>query len=711
MTEARLKQDAMPLPPLRGDLRLIAGAAASADGSPTWLIVDPVRGKYFQIGWTAYQILSRWGSRSTEELLAEIHSETVCRATNQDLEDLLRFLYANHLMRDPPRGGYRALAAMAEASRPLWITWLVHHYLFFQIPLFQPDRFLRATLPYVEWLYSRTVAWVFGIIGLAGLYLVSRQWDAFIATFLHFFTLQGLALYFISLVVVKVFHELGHAYTATRYGCRVSTMGIAVLVMAPMLYSDTSDAWRLTSRRQRAAIGAAGMVVECALAALALFAWSFFDDGVARSLAFIVATTSLMLGAAINLSPFMRFDGYYVLSDLLGIPNLHDRAFAFGRWRLRQFLFGLQVPMPEPVSSARCRFLVYFAWAVWVYRLVLFLGIALMVYHYFFKLLGLILFAVEIGWFIVLPIVQELKIWWAIRGTIQTQQRAWLSAGIATLAVVGLLVPWSNHVYLPAVLEAIPHATLYTPAAGKIVELNMEPGHKVQAGDPLVVVEAPTLERDIALTHKRIEVERLRAHRQSVDPEKLASTQVTLETLRARLFELEGYRKMQQTLYLTAPIAGRVTDLAEGLHVGLWINKELALAYVVDPQGEELHALVEESMVKYLEVGQPARFIPDGPERPSLPARIQEIRHVDESSFTVPYLASTYGGAVPVQADAYGKLKPEISVYRVTLRLTELPPQWTQAVRGTVVVEGPRISLASRAWEKAARVLIRESGV
>jgi len=709
MTPTPPQKQEVLLPPLRGDLRLLAGTSA-ADGSPTWVIVDPVRGKYFQIGWTAYQILSRWGPRSVEKLLAEIHSETICRATRQDVEDLLRFLYANHLMRDPPRGGYRAYAVQAEAARPSWLLWLVHHYLFFQIPLFRPDRFLRATLPFVEWLYSRSVAWTIGGIGLVGLYLVSRQWDTFMATFLHFFTLRGLALYGLCLGVVKVFHELGHAYTATRYGCRVPTMGIAMVVMVPMLYSDTSDAWKLTSRHQRAAIGAAGMIVECALAAMALFAWSFLDDGVARSLVFIVATTSLMVGAAINVSPFMRFDGYYVLSDLLGIPNLHDRAFAFGQWQLRKLLFGLETPMPEAVTAARGRFLVYFAWGVWAYRFTLFLGIAFMVYHYFFKLLGLILFAIEIGWFILLPIMREVKAWWMLRAAIRQRRRVWVSAGMVAAVAAVLFVPWSNRFHLPAVLEAIPHATIYTPAAGKIVELTLEPGRWVQAGDPLVVVEAPTLEKDIALTHKRIEVERLRAQRQSIDPEKLANTQVTLETLRARLFELEGFRKKQQTLYLTAPMAGFVTDRADGLHVGRWINKELGLAFIVDPQGEELHAVVEESLVKYLQVGQAARFVPDGPERPSLKAQVQEIRDIDESSFTVPYLASLYGGGVPVHEDASHRLKPETSVYRVTLRLSEPPPRWAQAVRGTVLVEGPRISFARRAWEQTARVLIRESG-
>ena len=129
----RPKQDIV-LPPLRGDLRLITGASA-ADGSPTWVIVDPIRGKYFQIGWDAYQILSRWASQSAEAVLAQIHTETTCRASIQDVEEPPSFFLRQPLMRDPPQGGYRAYAEQAEAARPSWVTWLIHHYLFFQIPL------------------------------------------------------------------------------------------------------------------------------------------------------------------------------------------------------------------------------------------------------------------------------------------------------------------------------------------------------------------------------------------------------------------------------------------------------------------------------------------------------------------------------------------------------------------------------------------------
>jgi len=709
MSRLELNTQEKALPLLREDLRFVEGAS-NVDGSPTWVVVDPVRGKYFQIGWDAYQMLLRWKGRSAEAVLSEVRAETTSHATKEDLNALLQFLYSNHLLRDLPPGGYRAYASQAESAQLKWLPWLIHHYLFLQIPLVRPDRFLRATLPYVEWMSSRPVAWAIALLGLIGLHLVSRQWEAFTTTFLHFFTPLGFVLYVLCLVLVKVCHELGHAYTAARYGCRVPTMGMAMVVMVPMLYSDTSDAWKLKSRHKRVAIGAAGMIVECSLAALAIFAWNFLGDGVVRSFVFIMATTSLLTGLGINLSPFMRFDGYYVLADWLGIPNLHDRAFAFGKWQLRRLLFGLDLPMPEPVSLVRRRLLVWFAWATWVYRVTLFLAIAFVVYQYFFKVLGIMLFAVEIGWFILLPIMHEMKVWWSMRPMLAKQGRTWVSAGGLVVLIALLFIPWSDRVRLPAVLEATPHATLYAPAPGRIAALEVGEGRRVSAGETLVVLESPTLEKDMALTRKRIEVEQLKRLRQFADQQELAQHQVTLETLKAHLSQLEGLQRQQQNLSLVTPIAGVVTDKAEALHAGRWINKELPLAYVIDPTGEEVHAVVPETDVGYLRAGQHARFIPEGPERPILNAQIIQIRDIDEGAFMVPYLASLYGGDVPVREGADHKMKPETSVYRVTLALVGAPPQWNQAVRGTVLVEGPRISLARRLWEEGARVFIRESG-
>ena len=684
--------------------------APTPDGTPTWTIHDPVRNKYYQIGWVAHQLLSRWNCGSSDRLVKALNSETTHQVSKEDVEDLIKFLYANSLTRDPATGNSQAFVEQVEGQRQHWVKWLIHHYLFIRIPLVRPDRFLRATLPIVAPVYTKTMGWLVVLSGVIGLYLVAQQWETFTNTFLYFFTWEGVLVYGLAFGLVKILHELGHAYTATRYGCRVPTMGIVFMVMFPMMYTDTTDVWRLTSRRQRFFVSAAGTIVELALAMLATLAWNFLPPGVLRSVAFVLATTSWVMVLAINLNPLLRFDGYYVLSDWLGVENLQDRSFAFGSWKLRQVLFGIDDPPPRQVSSSLAKKLIVYAWMVWVFRFFLFLGIALLVYHLFFKLLGLFLFAVEILWFIVLPIAREVKVWWNLKGIITRKRRFWVTAFACASLVALVFVPWVTRISIPAVLETAQHATIYTPTPGRIVKRFIEKGQLVTQGEVLFTLEAPALDNQIAIKKKQIEILEIRARRQAVSSEELADIHVVGAELKTRLSEFWGVREKRDNLVLRSPMAGMVTDIADSLHPGRWVNEKLALAFIVKPTMPEIHALVPETELENLEAGQHARFIPDDLSRPTIGARVGEVRQVDEKAFEVPYLASIFGGGVPVRQDEQGELQPETSVYRVKLNVVGEPPLWNRAIRGIVHVDGPPRSLFERAWDGVIAVLIRESG-
>lgn len=205
---------ARPLPRLRANLQFLR-STPTPDGQPTWTIVDPVRNRYFQIGWTAHQLLERWASGSIDRIIQSVQSDSTCRVTEQDVQDVITFLFANNLTEESPSGSSRDYAAQAEATRQGWGAWLLHHYLFVRIPLVRPERFLRATLPLVAPLFTWGAAWLAMLLGVIGLYLVSRQWDTFLSTFPSFFTFQGAVLSAAALAGIKVLHELGHAYTAT----------------------------------------------------------------------------------------------------------------------------------------------------------------------------------------------------------------------------------------------------------------------------------------------------------------------------------------------------------------------------------------------------------------------------------------------------------------------------------------------------------------
>ena len=487
-------------------------------------------------------------------------------------------------------------------------------------------------------------------------------------------------------------------------------MGVALMVMMPVLYSDMSDTYRLTSKRKRLLIAAAGVIAELGLASLALFAWGMLPEGAARSIAFIVATTSVIMSLAVNLNPFMRFDGYYVLADGLGLPNLQDRAFAFGQWKLRELLFGGRVAPPEATSSVLRRTLVSYAWAIWAYRVILFAGIALMVYHYFFKALGLILFMVEIVWFIAMPIVREVTGWWKNRDLYESSPRTWLTAGCLSLVILLTFIPVRTSLSVPAVLQAAAYATVFAPTPGRIQKVLIDDGQVVRAGDALLILENPSLDKEVRLAETKVAMWDYRLGRQAGYGQDRTQRQVIAESLRAELAELTGLEAKRDTLILKAPIAGIVRDRADSLTVGRWIDQKVSIAYLVEQGRTEIEGFVPVDELAYLEVGQHAQFVPMDLTWPAVDARVMEIAEVDERELIVPYLASVYGGEVPVRKDDKGRLKPEVSVYRVRLSLDGMATSPNQILAGQVQIEGRPSSMAKRAWDRIVSVLIRESG-
>lgn len=701
---------AMPLPRLRDDLHLLPGPRA-ADGGPTWTIFDPVRHRYHRLSAAAFEMLSRWDAGTVGGLVARVAGETLHAPTAGQTLELIRFLRANGLVDLSGPQDLQGWKAQAAAGRQGWMTWVLHHYLFIRIPLVRPDRFLVRTWPLVRPLYHRRTVVLLGVMLALGLYLVARQWDVFVAGLARFATLEGLFWTGVTLVLTKIIHELGHAYTAHRYGCRVPTMGVALMVLFPVLYTDTTDSWRLTDRKARLAIGAAGVISELGLAVVATLLWSFLPEGALRNAVYIVATASWVTTLAINLSPFMRFDGYYLLSDLWDIPNLQARAFALARWRLREALFGFGEPMPEPWPARRRRWLIAYAMGTWVYRLFLFLGIAVLVYHFFIKVVGILLFAVELIWFVGRPIWTEVQAWWERRDRIRLRGRTlgWLAFLVA--GIVGLAVPLRSTVPLPAVLEAVEAGTLYAPVPGRVAEVLTAEGALVEQGQPLLRLENPDLVQDLWAAEQEIRIARLRLVQAAAGGEALEDRlvlEVELERLRE---EARGLAAEVDRLTLRAPVAGQVTDMARGLTPGRWVNPSLALATVAAPETGRIVAYADQLQAPRLEVGARTRFHADDPLAPPLEGTVSAVAPVNLTVLPDAYLAATQGGPIGVRP---GVGKPEQPVpvdplYRVEITLEAAPTGPLQVRRGVVRVEGAPLSLLDRGWRFVAGVLIRET--
>ena len=271
---------AAPLPPLRQDLRLHK-AAPDQDGSPAWSIQDPVTNRFFRIGWLEFECLLRWPGNPAQ-IADDIATTTPLSVETEQVEAFARFLEQHRLVR-PTAEGVARLAAAANAPGWKHWRWWLHHYLFIRVPLIRPERWLAAALPWVRPILSPFGIGLMIIASFLGLFLVARQWDQFTHGLMDILTMAGISGFMFALVISKTCHELGHALVATHFRVRVSHMGIALVVLWPMFYTDTSESWKLRSSRQRLAVSTAGIAVEMALAGLATLAWALLDDGLLTS--------------------------------------------------------------------------------------------------------------------------------------------------------------------------------------------------------------------------------------------------------------------------------------------------------------------------------------------------------------------------------------------------------------------------------------------
>ncbi len=697
--------DEITLPLLRADLRLVT-LAPEADEDERWAIYDPLRHTYHRINLQTLEIVRHWTPGPITQSTDHINKSSGIQVSVDRLAELLSFFEAHGLVDHQGSALTSALAKQRAKKKSESLRRLIHAYVFLRIPLFRPQRFLDALKPCTRIFYTPAF-WIalFCLIGLEA-YLVSRDWDRFISTFFGFLSWEGAAGYGLALVIVKIAHEFGHALTATRYGCRVPVMGIGFLLMFPILFTDTTDAWQLTDKRKRLAIASAGVAAEIILAVFATLMWFLLAEGALKSILFFIATTSWILTLFINLNPFMRFDGYYLLSDLLGIDNLQPRANAMGRWALRESLFRPGESRPESVAPNTARLMVIYAYILWVYRFFLFVGIALLLHGFFIKAIAIFLAALEIGWFIVLPILSEIRKWPALISRGNRVRRA--ASGLAFLAcVMTLVLPWRSAILVPAVHRPVETTAVYAPFPARLEKLMVGAGEHVGAGDPVAVFSSPYLDLQIRANDTERQLLASRLGRLASDQTDRAQRLIIERQLYKAQKRREGLKKLQADLVVRAPIDGITYSLPRGLRPGDWIGRDTPLLRLHEPARGEIVAFIAEDDISNLRSGGKARFYPDDPVGKPVSASLADIAPIGLARINTPLIASTFGGPLPATTGADGSPEPARGTFEAVLIADG---QISREVRGWVRLETTRYSVVSGLARRATALWNREIG-
>ena len=688
------------LPPLREELELFS-APTAGDGQPNWTLHDPVRNSFFRIDWLSFEILSRWQMAEADVIAADIDRHTTLHPEVEDVLVMSRFLQDNQLLRTPANSA-RQMADSVRRRRGTWFSTLLHSYLFFRVPLVRPDDWLQRHIGWVAPLFTKGFAWLTLLVLVIGLVLVERDWTRFTSTLIDTFSWQGFVGYGVALIGVKILHELGHAFTAKRFGCRVPTMGVAFLVMFPMAYTDTNEVWKLGQRQQRFKVAAAGVLTELVVAVWATLAWTLLPEGLPKSIAFMLATTTWIATLAINSSPFMRFDGYFLLSDWLDMPNLHARSFALARWHMREWLFDLGHEPPEYFSRKMSIGLILFAYATWIYRLLLFLGIAALVYHFFIKAVGILLFAVEIGWFVLMPFYKEIKEWPHLFNGQGKPARLWRPTLILLVAALILIAPWPTRLSASGILRPSESFPVYAPAGAQIARLPWANGQSVKQGDVLLEMASPDLQLRWRRAQTKLESVRHQAELTGIDAEQRQNMQVLQQQEITARTELANVQAELAFYAPRAPFNGVVQNIEPGLKAGVWVSNHERLATLVDPDDWRVETYLDEDDVRRIKVGDGARFYADGDSELNLPLQVAAIEQDSTRQLVSGVLSSAAGGSV-LTREKHGKLIPERAVYRVSLHSAQRPPASAQqqSWRGHVVING--------AWQSPVQGFVRSA--
>jgi len=697
------------LTPIREDLNLLP-SSISSHGYPIWTIHDPVRNKFFQIEWRVFEVLRHWKKGSAKLVARAVNSETVLEIDESFINGIEKFFLSNQLCKASDNLSIKNLVEDKKILKSSRFKWLLRHYLFFRIPIFKCDEFLTTAFPYIRFMYSRWFIGLSVICLFVGLFLISHQWDVFAGQILDYFSFKGLFLFFITLVFVKISHEFGHAFTAKKYGCKVPVMGVAFLVLWPMFYTDTNESWKLKLASQRFNVARAGIVAELLIASFATLAWSLLPSGSLREMVFIMATITWVSSLAINASPFMRFDGYYLLSDYWNIPNLHERSGNLARWWLREKLFNLQEKKPEYFPKRRELLLISFAFSTWIYRLILFIGIALLVYNFFFKILGVFLFATEIIWFVIRPIWLEAREWRLRKDIIFMKARVWIVILVLFTILCCLFIPWRGTIVLDAVIHGVPYKNIFVKTGGRLQELNATESRLVKQGELIVKFKNPNLESKLQQIENKIEVQNTIFHLSSFDDLSWKRNGIIAAEIARLETEKIALDNLIDSLNIYAPITGNITDITRGLFVGQWLAGGQKLFSIKGDDGFNITAYLNEEDVSRIDKDGTCGFKILHRGFDNYSCILGDVRETSETNIDEKMLSAFYGGNI-LTTNVQGDLIPSKAVYKLTaeIKSTELPVN--HKTKGLIVVSAKKINMIDRFWRWFVSIIIREVGM
>ncbi|HEX3864857.1 MAG TPA: PqqD family peptide modification chaperone [Stellaceae bacterium] len=469
-----------------------------------WYVVqDRQTGRFYRLSPAAHLVVCLMDGRRSLGAIWEIVARRFGSAqpTQDETIQLLAQLYRADLLIGSVEPDAIELFRRGARQEQRELMLRLRNPLVLRLPVFDPDKFLNRTIRFVRPVFSPLgfALWLL-LVGI-GIVLAVLHWSELNADLAdRLFSASTLALLFFAYPAVKALHELGHAYATKAWGGEVHEIGIMMLALFPVPYVDATAASGFPDKWRRALVGAAGIMVELVLAVMALIVWIAAAPGFVRALAFSVMLIGGISTVLFNGNPLLRFDGYYVLSDVLEIPNLAARASNYVLYLLRRYGFGSDEPETFAETGRERFWLLTYAVASFCYRMTITLGLALFFTTKFF-FIGVLLALWSVGSLIGWPIAKGIHYLFRAPRLRPVRRRALAVATllVALPAALLLLVPLPYATVVQGVVQVPEHAVVRATADGFVAQVLAEPESRVTIGQKLVVLADPQAEASLTV--------------------------------------------------------------------------------------------------------------------------------------------------------------------------------------------------------------------
>lgn len=642
------------IPTLRPDLHFIIQDKENEG----YVLEDALRQKFYRIGRAEYVFFTELdGKKPLGEVIARANKLLKVELFNEDNAKVtLQWLMQNQLLSDSSEDLVKGRLKLDERlSKQKMLARL--NMITIKIPLFNPDPFFEKISPWFRWLTGPYFALFWGLTVFYGGMVLYQNSDQFFKGVTASLSPENVFFLWLAWFLLKILHETFHALTTYRYHGRVFEAGILFIVFFPLTYVNASSTWNFPNRWQRIHAAFAGIYAELFVAAVSAVIWANSPGSVAGNIAQNLVVVAGFSSLLFNINPLMRFDGYFILSDLTAIPNLYTRGRSFVLSVFSWIFFGEWRYLPC-FSRKQEIFIACYGFATWIWRLLVVSFLLLLVasaVHGFGIFIAIVSFMLLVG----MPL-------WQLRKKLSVVYRENLSAfkrfcyvtGFCFFSTVLLLnvLHWEKELKAPAVVQYENELVVRANVAGFVDKIYVKSGEKVRRGQLLLQLSSPDLAAELAEQKIRLE-EVLLQKRSAIIREDVTSYQVFEEQSLVTRENIKALEEDLANLKITAETDGTILAWKLEEMQGVYLTRGREILSIVTEKDKKLLASIgQEEIESFNDMeGKSLEVITRSMDRSSFLGTVTQV--FPKAGYSIPdnAFSAAWGGPIAVRRAVSGK--------------------------------------------------------